>query len=275
MLCETLRFPGFLEKAVTLSYDDGNIADRRLVEILNRHGLKCTFNLNSGWIFKTPRDENRIRPEELKSLYLDAGHEIAVHGTQHLSLTDVDSAVATNDILSDRKKWEEITGAPVRGMAYACGRYNDRVVRILEACGIAYARTTQATEKFEMPDDWLRLPATCHHDNPRLMELVERFLNEPYVWKHHPRLFYLWGHSYEFDRKNNWRVIEQFAQEIGEREDVFYATNGELYAYVQAYRRLEYAVDGTTIFNPSALDVYLHLAGKDILVPAGKGARLS
>ena len=36
------------KKAVTFSYDDGVTQDRRLVELLNRYGLKATFNLNSG-----------------------------------------------------------------------------------------------------------------------------------------------------------------------------------------------------------------------------------
>ena len=35
-------------KAVTFSYDDGVMMDKRLVEIFNRYGMKATFNLNSG-----------------------------------------------------------------------------------------------------------------------------------------------------------------------------------------------------------------------------------
>ena len=34
-------------KAVTFSYDDGVTQDIRLIELLNKYGLKCTFNLNS------------------------------------------------------------------------------------------------------------------------------------------------------------------------------------------------------------------------------------
>ena len=33
---------------LTFSYDDGGTADERLVEILNRYGMKGTFHLNSG-----------------------------------------------------------------------------------------------------------------------------------------------------------------------------------------------------------------------------------
>ena len=42
------RFPNGLRKALTLSYDDGVEQDIRLMEILDKHGIRCTFNLNSG-----------------------------------------------------------------------------------------------------------------------------------------------------------------------------------------------------------------------------------
>ena len=35
-------------KVLTLSYDDGVVQDIRMVEILDKHGLKCTFNINTG-----------------------------------------------------------------------------------------------------------------------------------------------------------------------------------------------------------------------------------
>ena len=35
-------------KALTFSYDDGVTQDKRLIKILNKYGLKCTFNINSG-----------------------------------------------------------------------------------------------------------------------------------------------------------------------------------------------------------------------------------
>ena len=39
-------------KTVTFSYDDGTTQDIRLIELLNKYGLKCTFNLNSGLFSK-------------------------------------------------------------------------------------------------------------------------------------------------------------------------------------------------------------------------------
>ena len=41
-------FPGGKHKALTMSYDDGRLEDRRLIEIFNRNGIRGTFHLNSG-----------------------------------------------------------------------------------------------------------------------------------------------------------------------------------------------------------------------------------
>lgn len=45
-------YPNGLEKALTFSYDDGRVFDRKLVEIFNRYGVKGTFHLNSGTLGK-------------------------------------------------------------------------------------------------------------------------------------------------------------------------------------------------------------------------------
>ncbi len=40
------------------------------------------------------------------------------------------------------------------------GTYNDQAVEILNYAGIHYARTVESTERFDIPTDWLRMPAT-------------------------------------------------------------------------------------------------------------------
>ncbi len=35
-------------KAVTFSYDDAVTQDQRLIEMFDKYGLKCTFNVNFG-----------------------------------------------------------------------------------------------------------------------------------------------------------------------------------------------------------------------------------
>lgn len=272
-----LRFPGGRSKAVTLSYDDGVVYDRKLIEIMSKNGLKGTFNVNSGF-FASQSGGRKLTAAEALELYTSTGNEMAVHGYRHLSLAEVDSAMATGDVLKDRIELEKMMGAPVLGMAYANGSYSDSVVEILRTCGIVYCRTTVSTEKFDIPNDWLRLPATCHHNNPRLMELAKQFIEGPdgrYFWSQTPRLFYLWGHSYEFNDNDNWHIIEEFASYIGNRDDVWYATNMEIYNYVKAYEALQFAADGSFVYNPGAQDVCINYMGKECTVPSGKVVSLA
>ncbi|MBQ8657843.1 MAG: polysaccharide deacetylase family protein [Clostridia bacterium] len=276
MKCMYLRFPQFRQKALTLSYDDGVSADKKLIDIMSKNGLKGTFNINSGK-FAEESGGFRLTEEEAVALYSESGNEVAIHGVHHIPLTYIDNTMGINEIFKDRQNLERLFQKPVQGMAYANGVYSDEVVDMLKKCGVLYARTTKSTEAFEIPDDWLRLPTTCHHKNPRLMELADAFLADPAqrnFWADRARLFYLWGHSYEFDYDNNWEVIEHFAKRVGNRDDVWYATNMEIYEYVRAYKRLQFSSNEDFIYNPSNIDVYVDYFGKQVCVKAGELKRI-
>lgn len=271
-----LRFPGFKRKAVTLSYDDGTLHDKKLVEIMQKYGLKGTFNLDSE-LFPAEPSNYKLSAEEAVELFNGAGMEVAVHGAKHLSLSEMDPAVATRDVLVDRENLEKIFGKIIRGMAYACGKYNSSVTEMLRHCGIDYARTTIATHSFALPTNWLELSPTCHHNDARLFELVDSFINteeHSYFWRNKPMLFFLWGHSFEFKNNDNWDVIEKFGEKIGGRDDIWYATNGEIFSYVQAFNRLHFSTNLEYIENPSAIDVYVNIIGKERVVPAGQTIKI-
>lgn len=270
-----MRFPEGRAKALTLSYDDGVEQDIRLVDILNAHGLKCTFNLNSGCfapegtVYEAGTIHRRMTKSACTELYKNSGHEVAVHALSHPFLEKLPSSAVVYEVMKDRENLEEQFGCMVRGMAYPYGTYSDAVVEAIRNCGIAYSRTVISTEKFSIPTDWLRLPATCHHKNPRLMELAKSFA-EAETLKAQPKLFYLWGHSYEFEANDNWNVIEEFAEYMGGREDVWYATNIEIYEYIEAYRALIFSANMTRVKNSTAIDVYFEYNGEIFRVPAGK-----
>lgn len=271
-----MRFPGFKNKALTLSYDDGVIYDEKLIEIMNANGLKGTFNINSGMFSEDGK--RRLTKQQAIALYTNSGQEIAIHGKKHLRLTEVSPAIAMDEILNDRIELENLFHTVITGMAYAFGSYDDHVVERLKNCGVEYSRTIKSTEKFDIPDDWLRLPATCHHNNPRLMELARSFVEDkPYksYRSRPPKLFYLWGHSYEFHDNDNWNIIQEFAEFMGNREDIWYATNIEIYRYVKAYDSLQFSANGKMVYNPSAIDVYLCYFGDEICVPSGKTVEIN
>ena len=266
-------------KVLTLSYDDAVVQDIRLIGLMNKHGLKGTFNINTGCYFpedkeRKPSGHMRMRLSEAMDLYIGSGQEVAVHALTHPYLERMKPADVMYEILEDRKNIEKQYGTLARGMAYPYGTYNDTVVEVLGLCGICYSRTTKSTERFGFPENWLTLHPTCHHNHPRLMELARNFAEGKELNAQVCQMFYLWGHSYEFDNNDNWNVIEEFAEYMGGREDIWYATNIEIYDYVKAYERLQVSVDHRIVHNPSDIDVWFWEKGETYCVKAGQTLRI-
>ena len=265
-----MRFPEGRQKALTLSYDDGPVQDIRLIDIMNHYGIKGTFNLNSMRLQPEKLEaqyvagvkyREALRPEQMLALYPNSGHEIALHSATHTFLNLVPSPCVAKEIVDDRSELEAHFGTIIRGMAYPFGRTSEETIRILKDCGVAYARTVESTGSFLLPENWYRLPATCHHKDPHLMELLDTFLNTTGHRADMPWMFYLWGHSYEFDEDNNWDVIESFCEKAGNHPDIWYATNIEICDYVKAYYNLQFDAGMNRSYNPSAIPVWLAVEG--------------
>lgn len=266
------RFPGFKYKALTLSYDDGTIYDKKLIEIMSKYGIRGTFNLSTTFFRDCWGLPTNLSTEEAKALYYPSGNEVAIHGDNHWSLTKYPADQMVAEVYECRKGLEQLFGGIIRGMAYANGAYNDEVAECLKMLGVKYSRTCDATHDFCIRDEWLKLRPTCHHDDEALFDLADKFLSwdieQMYV--RDSILFYVWGHSYEFEHNDNWARIEEFCQKVGGNEGVWYATNMEIYDYIQAYKKLEFSVDGVTIHNPTAIDIYFECERKNYLVKAGE-----
>lgn len=262
----TMTFPKGSYKVVTMSYDDGKAADRRLVEILNRYGVKGSFHLNSGLL----GEGDRIPSDEIAELY--AGHEISAHTVTHPTVERSPKEQLVGEIMEDRKRLEELACYPVRGLSYPNGSYNSLLKEMLPFLGIEYARTIHSTGDFAMPDDFMEWHPTCHH-NQNLLELAERFLKlykDQYLY-----MFYVWGHSYEFDQDNNWDIMEQYCQLISNKDDIWYATNIEIVDYIKAFRRLRFTVDSKYVYNPSVQSVWLKIDNQILEIPGGKKVYLT
>lgn len=252
-------------KAITFSYDDGEIHDRRLVEIFNRYGMKATFHLNSGK-FNLP---GYITAEEVKDLY--AGHEVSCHGVDHKYLRYLSKDLLIKEMLEDRRKLEELTGDIINGMSYAFGEFNDTVAETLEAIGFQYARAINSSHSFTVPEDFMRWRPTCHHKD-NIIERADTFLHMPDYIK--MPVFYIWGHSYEFHRENNWELMEQFCEKVAHKEDVWYTTNLEYRNYIMALKELIFNMESTCVFNPTGYSIWLLKDGKEIEIKPGSKVKL-
>ena len=221
-------------KIVTFSFDDGVTQDRRLVALFDRYGLKGTFNLNSekfgvegaARVRDVTVTHNKIAPEEVATLY--AGHEVAAHTLTHPHLDPLSDEELVREVDEDRKNLERLSGREVVGFAYPFGDLGrDGVApRLIERhTPIRYCRTVRATCAFDMPKDpWLLDPTVHAIDFDRLEALCDAFIA---LQTDETKMFYIWGHAYEFDHPGYWDRFERFCARIAGRDDIAYLTNRE------------------------------------------------
>ena len=259
-------FPEGKAKALTMSYDDGKLQDERLVAIFNRYGIKGTFNINYE-LMRTEKEEGkkpqypRLPMDRIKELY--KGHEVATHTMTHPTIERCPLVEVAQEILEDRKNLERLTGGLVRGHAYPNGSYSEEIKQLFRQLGIAYGRVVESVPNYALPKDPLEWHPTCHHTDPELMKKAEFFAN--FQKRQYLKLMYVWGHSYEFDDKDNWDVIEKFCEYMGGREDIWYATNIEIIDYMEAAKNLKFSADNESVYNPSAQSVWLQVDDKKIV----------
>ena len=223
-------------KAVTFSYDDGVTQDIRLLEILNKYGLKSTFNINSGLLGKPGKltrlgkeiQHCKVDPRDVSSIY--EGHEVAAHTVTHPSLPKLlTKEEISAQVEYDRLALSELVGYEIVGMAYPGGgtNHDDRVVDIIKnTTGVKYARTILTSGDFEPQEDLFRFKPSCFHcDLDEMFEMAQRFIE---LKPDTPKIFYIWGHSYEFDIEDTWDKFEDFCRLISGHNDIFYGTNKEI-----------------------------------------------
>ena len=221
------------KKAITFSYDDGVTQDERLISLFNKYGLKCTFNVNSGFLGHPGEllregvhvRHDKIAPDRLRAVY--EGHEVATHSVTHPYLTRLSDEEVIREIEEDRIRLSELLGYEVVGHAYPMGDCDRRVADLLrDHTGVKYARTVTSTHNFDIQTDMhLFNPTVYHHrEMDEMFRLGEEFLK---LETDEPKLFYIWGHAYEFDIHDDWQRFEEFLKMMSGKDDIFYGTNAE------------------------------------------------
>lgn len=110
-----------------------------MIEILDRFGLKATFNLNSELLGKDGSldisgkkiSHKKFAPSEIVGIY--KGHEIAAHTLTHPDMTAMSRDEVIRQVETDRLNLSELCGCEVVGMAYPGSRpnYNSRIAQII------------------------------------------------------------------------------------------------------------------------------------------------
>ena len=110
------------------------------------------------------------------------------------------------------------------------GNHDARVEKLIrENTGIKYARGVETNASFALQNDLIAfVPTVFHLDEEKMFSLANKFLE---MDPEEPALFYIWGHSYEFDAWNYWERFEEFCKLVSGKDDIFYCTNREAFGF--------------------------------------------
>lgn len=220
-------------KIVTFSFDDGVVQDRRLVGLLDRYGMKGTFNLCSGEWGRTHRidhlgtwvDHSELSAADAAALYRN--HEIACHTKHHPSNLDTlprERIVA--EIVDNYRDLTPLTEDRIVGLAYPWGKWSAQVLQVLRTeTPIVYARTACSEKQFLPPADWLVWNPTVRATDASLPKVMHEFLS---VADEGKKLLLIWGHSFEFDKTSDgWQRFENALQTLSCEKNLIFCTNAQ------------------------------------------------
>ena len=240
----------------TCSFDDGDVADKRLADLLLKYNVKGTFYVpRSCDLVAKSLSNQQIRE-------LSDWVEIGGHTLSHQVLTKTTREVARQEIF-DCKSWlEDTTGKPVKAFCPPTGRFDRYHVLLQHEAGFNCMRTVEmlsySTANVEAIEGVLVLPTTnqvFHHTSMAyLKNIVKRlklsaiptltrtyhsnwgqmsanllaYISAATTTADFVFFLHLWGHSWEIEKYSLWNSLEHFLQVISNHEGVLFCTNSEL-----------------------------------------------
>lgn len=190
---------------LSLSCDDGSRYDHKLIDLLEKYELPCTFYVPC---------YSDLTDKEIKEI--SEKYEIGGHTVTHQILTECPPDIARDEIINCKSILENIIGKTITKFCYPRGRYNPFVKEMVKKAGFKEARTTRLlwTEK---NTDLFETHTTIHvYQNPKYgdkdwyqvaLENLEECKNEDGV-------YHLWMHSWEVERDGNWSKLEALFKQI-------------------------------------------------------------
>lgn len=262
-------YPGGRPKAFNISYDDGVEQDVRFVELLNRYGLKGTFNLNSGlmksgfvWTHECGMEIRRLPEREAVSLY--QGHEVASHTLTHPYMQELTEEEILGQMEQDKANLETLFGWQVAGFAVPFTYYSELIAQCARRAGFEYARISEEGKSYTPGEDWYHWKAGIFHWSAGLMEFVDDFLYSD----EELALCQIAGHSYDLDVYGMWETMENICRKVSESGEIWSATNLQIVRYLKAMNAARITPEG--IENPTDQELWFRMDGKTVSVAPGE-----
>lgn len=262
-------YPQGKKKAFSITYDDGVIQDIRFVLLMNKYGMKGTFNLNSRLMeqeFEWRHDSGRIikRLSPAVARYLYEGHEVASHSLSHPDMRWLSEEQIMYELGHDKWLLEQLFEREICGFALPFDYYSDTIAACAERLGFEYSRCSEETYSYSPPEDYYHWAAGTYHVMPGFRGFAEGFFHT----EEELALCQIVGHSYDLDVGDMWESMEELLRRVAGDEDVISMTNIELVRYLKAMRTAE--ISEKYIRNTSGQTLWFEVDGRVISLGPGE-----
>ena len=97
---------------------------------------------------------------------------------------------------------------------------------MLSSTDIRFARDTDDTFAFSLPENFMAWKPTCSLLDNKLFSLAERFINAEAT---EDMLFYGWDHPWAITAYNAWDKVERLFKMLSEHDDIVFVSNTGFY----------------------------------------------
>jgi peptidoglycan/xylan/chitin deacetylase (PgdA/CDA1 family) len=133
-----------------ITFDDGyECVFKNAADCLREYGVNAIQYLvadrigwSNDWDLGLDRALERTMDLTQVREWLSMGHEIGAHTLTHPRLSQIPLPLAREEVISSKKKLEDLFGVPVKHFAYPYGDYDDEVVSLVQEAGLTTACTT-------------------------------------------------------------------------------------------------------------------------------------
>lgn len=154
-------------KPVVITFDDNNLSQYEVaLPVLEKHGQRAVFYQISKYL-ESPNMVDNDRTLELQA----KGHEIASHTMTHRALPGLNDEELRWELAESKRILEELTGRPVKHVAYPGTAHNQRVRDAAKAAGYETA-TIMDPVVFNQSHDWMKIPRIMMTDDTNMEKVL-------------------------------------------------------------------------------------------------------
>jgi peptidoglycan-N-acetylglucosamine deacetylase len=213
------------------------VAAARILDLLSRRNVPVSFFV--------PAVSALLHPEEIRR-YVDAGHEVALHGWIHEWNTDLTVAEERDLMHRSADALESLCGTRPVGIRTPSWDFSQHTLELIRELGLVYDSSLMADDEpyeiladgepsgiVEIPVEWIRDDApylvmdrrTAVRPWPAPRDLLQPWIDEFEAAYSSGGLFQLTLHPHIIGHRSRFVVLEELLDHISLRPNVWFATH--------------------------------------------------